>query len=92
MTPTVFLDRLRRHGLSVGGAQILLHLAETGEPVALGVMAKRIGISGAAVTSLRDSLTALGYVHTPVFRQDRRKRRVSITEKGKDAAISILRP
>lgn len=91
MKPARFLKNLRDARLGLGEAQILLDLAANpGTTQPLGEIARRIGISPAAITEVRDKLVAKRLIFTPVYGFDRRQRRVALTDKGEQILSELF--
>ena len=79
-----FLDAdvraLRRHGLSTAARILLAAIEGAGEPLAANVLAERLFVSGASVTSLVDTLEKRGLVRRVRSETDRRVVLVELTD------------
>ena len=82
------LNALSAAGLQeVGSPRILFLLldAEGGEALSQQEIAVQMHLSPATVTTALASLERLGYVERREDAEDRRKKRIALTEKGRDA-------
>lgn len=83
------IDVLRELALVKGSTyperMALLVLQEAGEPVSIGHLAKRIGMSRGATTSIVDRLTAGKYAKRVYDEKDRRRVSVELKAPGRHA-------
>jgi len=77
---------LRRHGLSVAARIMLATIEGAGEPLPANVLAERLLVSGASITSLVDTLERRGLVRRVRPDRDRRIVLVELT----DAAQPVI--
>lgn len=80
-------------GLSLAKIGALRHLADSGEPLALGQLAERIACVKSNVTQLVDRLEGDGLVRRVPDPEDRRCVRAAITDEGRvryQAGIELL--
>ncbi len=89
-TITQLYDRhLRGTGLRVNQFTLLVVLALAGEAVPMGRLATLLGVERTTLTRNLQPLEAQRYV-TSGSAEDRRQRRVAITERGRAAAAAAL--
>jgi DNA-binding MarR family transcriptional regulator len=81
---------LRRHGLSAAGAQALGIIEGAGEPTSPTLIAERLIVSTAAVTSLLDTLERRGLIVRTPDQGDRRRVLVSLTDDARDLVERFL--
>jgi DNA-binding MarR family transcriptional regulator len=92
MNLTTVLTRAREKNLRDGSLHALAILAAhpaKADPLTLGDLAKRIGVSTSAITGLADNLTDLGYAQRRPHKTDRRALILIITKQGRTAAKEI---
>lgn len=77
---------LRRHGLSIAAQLMLATIEGAGEPLAANVLAERLFVSGASITSLVDTLERRGLVERQRSAADRRLVLIAL----KDAAYPVI--
>jgi DNA-binding MarR family transcriptional regulator len=90
-----YLDELNRRrrdiaGLSASGFEALAILAGAGEPLTGSVIAQRLLVTTASITSLLDTLAARGYVVRARHPDDRRKVLVELTDAGARIVRRVL--
>jgi DNA-binding MarR family transcriptional regulator len=81
---------LRRHGLSIPAQLMLATIEGAGEPLAANVLAERLFVSGASITSLVDTLEKRGLVRRERRENDRRLVFVALTEEAQPVVDSFL--
>jgi len=83
-TAELFLDAdnrgLRRHGLSIAARILLATVEGAGEPLSQSVIAERLFVTGASVSSLVDTLERKGLVRRVRSDNDRRTTLVELTD------------
>jgi DNA-binding MarR family transcriptional regulator len=79
-----------RAGLSASAFQTLAIVEGAGEPLAPHVIAERLLVSSASMTSLLDTLERRGLVERRPHPKDRRKILVSLTEEARDTVDQML--
>jgi DNA-binding MarR family transcriptional regulator len=77
---------LRRHGLSIAARILLATIEGAGAPLAANVLAERLLVTGASITSLVDTLERKGLVRRMRSDNDRRLVMVELT----DAAQPVI--
>ena len=77
---------LRRHGLSIAARIMLATIEGAGEPLPANVLAERLLVSGASITSLVDTLERRGLVRRVRPDRDRRIVLIELT----DAAQPVI--
>lgn len=78
-----FLGDLDREGISLRSLQLLIHLKHVADDCKrLNMLASAIGVTGAGITGVADSLEDKGLVVRMVSRQDRRSIYLSLTPNG----------
>ena len=77
---------MRRHGLSLAARVLLATVEGAGEPLAANVLAERLLVSGASITSLVDTLERRGLVRRVRPEHDRRIVLIELT----DAAQPVI--
>lgn len=82
--------RLRAHGLSAGARQVLAVLDGEGGSLSPTVIADRLIITTASMTSLLDTLERRGLVQRTPDVQDRRRVVVTITAEGSRAIRRLI--
>lgn len=75
--------RLRPLGLSQAKWRALLNVARDGEGMTQKALAERLGIEGPSLVGLLDRLAADGWIERLVCADDRRVRRIYLTEKAR---------
>jgi len=92
--PALMARMLRTAGLynlPAGGLQTLCELAATGcDSLTMSSMARKLGVSTAAITGTADALEALGFVTRQHSRTDRRVIWLNLTDRGRAALEDIL--
>src|SRR5689334_25310399 len=91
----MFLDELNRRratvtGLSPSATQVLAVLDGAGEPLPSNVIAERLLITTASMTSLLDTLQRNGYIRRLPHPSDRRKILVEITPAAREVVDRML--
>ena len=81
---------LRSHDLSAAGRETLAVLEGAGGPLSPGVIAERLIVTAATMTSVLDTLERRGLVARTVDKADRRRQLVSITPAGREAVDAFL--
>jgi DNA-binding MarR family transcriptional regulator len=81
---------LRKHQLSPAGRQALAILDGAGAPLSPTVIAERLLVTTASVTSLLDTLERRGLVTRSPDPKDRRKVLVALTSHGRRAVDELL--
>ncbi len=81
---------LRRHGLSAAGAQVLGIVEGAGGPISPTVIADRLIVTTATVTSLLDTLERRGLVQRRPDPVDRRKVLVALTDEAYELVDRFL--
>lgn len=94
-TSTMLMDVLNRHRASVtdlspSASQVLAVLDGVGEPVPSNVIAERLLVTTASMTSLLDTLGRRGFVARNPHPTDRRKILVSLTDAGAQVVDELL--
>jgi DNA-binding MarR family transcriptional regulator len=87
---TVVNRALRHHGLSAAGRQALAVLEGAGQPLSPTVIAERLLVTTASMTSLLDTLERRGLVARADDPDDRRRLLVSLTEQGRRTVDAFL--
>lgn len=82
-------QRLKPLGLSQAKWRALLSLARDGEGMTQTALAERLGIEGPSLVGLLDRLAADGWIERLVCADDRRARRVYLTEKARSTLEEI---
>ena len=70
--------------------RVLVVLQGSDEPMTIGDLARRVGASPSAMSRLARRLMARGYVASRLERADRRKRRVVVSDRGRDLVERIV--
>lgn len=81
---------LRRHGLSIAARVMLATIEGSGGPLAASVLAERLLVSGASITSLVDTLERRGLVRRVRPDGDRRVVLVELTEAAQPVIDAFL--
>ena len=81
--------RLKPLGLSQAKWRALLSLARDGEGMTQTALAERLGIEGPSLVGLLDRLAADGWIERLVCVDDRRARRIYLTEKARSTLEEI---
>jgi len=81
---------LRQHDLSAAGRETLAVLDGADGPLSPGVIAERLIVTAATMTSVVDTLERRGMVERTIDKADRRRQLVSITPAGRDAVDAFL--
>jgi len=68
----------------------LVVLDATDAPVTIGELARQVGASPSAMSRLVRRLTTRGYVASQYERTDRRKRRLVVSDRGRDLVARIV--
>jgi DNA-binding MarR family transcriptional regulator len=94
-TATMFLDELNRRRatvtrLSPSATQVLAVLDGADEPLPSNVIAERLLITTASMTSLLDTLQRNGFIRRTPHPSDRRKILVEITPQARDVVDRML--
>jgi DNA-binding MarR family transcriptional regulator len=94
-TASAFLDEVERRrrgvaGLSHSGYEALSILEGAGEPLPAHVIAERLLVTTASITSLLDTLAKRGFVTREPHPRDRRKILVRLTPAGADVVDAVL--
>lgn len=82
-------ERLRPLGLSQSKWRALLNVWRGGEGLTQKALAERLGIEGPSVVGLLDRLAADGWIERLVCRDDRRVRRIYLTDKARSTVEEI---
>ncbi len=82
-------QRLKPLGLSQAKWRALLSLARDGEGMTQTALAERLGIEGPSLVGLLDRLAADGWIQRLVCADDRRVRRIYLTEKARSTLEEI---
>ena len=82
-------QRLKPLGLSQAKWRALLSLARDGEGMTQTALAERLGIEGPSLVGLLDRLAADGWIERLVCADDRRVRRIYLTEKARSTLEEI---
>ena len=91
MTPTQLLEAtIDARKRKLQGASLAALLIVLDDPVEIGQIAKRIGVSSASMTGISDKLARRGYAFRKTVSGDRRKWNLQISPKGIAAVESIL--
>jgi DNA-binding MarR family transcriptional regulator len=91
MNPDQLLEAsITAHSHGLRGASLAALLIVLDKPEELGKIARRVGISSAAMTGFADSLYLKGYANRRSVEGDRRKWTLEITPKGKTTLAAIL--
>lgn len=91
MTPQQLLEAtIEARNRKLHGASLAALLIVLDEPVEVGQIAKRIGVSSATMTGIADKLSRRGYAFRKPVSGDRRKWNLQISPKGDAAVESIL--
>jgi DNA-binding MarR family transcriptional regulator len=80
------------HSLGLNGARIrvLVEIAKAGGSILPSALAQRIGVTRANISVLLVPLEDRGYIHTSSHPEDGRRRRVVLTEEGKQLLLDVL--
>lgn len=93
-TAELFLDAdtrgLRRHGLSTAARILLATLEGAGEPLSQTLIAERLFVTGASVSSLVDTLERKGLVRRVKSATDRRIALVEVTDAARPVIDAYL--
>ena len=81
---------LRQHDLSAAGRETLAVLDGADGPLSPGVIAERLIVTAATITTVLDTLERRGMVERTIDQADRRRQIVSITPAGRDAVDAFL--
>ncbi len=81
---------LRRHGLSIAARVMLATIEGAGEPLPASVLAERLLVSGASITSLVDTLERRGLVRRIRPDSDRRIVLIELTEAAQPVVDAYL--
>ena len=81
---------LRQHDLSAAGRETLAVLDGAEGPLSPGVIAERLIVTAATITTVLDTLERRGMVERTIDQADRRRQIVSITPAGRDAVDAFL--
>ena len=81
---------LRTHDLSAAGRETLAVLDGADGPLSPGVIAERLIVTAATMTSVVDTLERRGMVERTIDKADRRRQLVSITPAGREAVDAFL--
>ena len=81
--------RLKPLGLSQAKWRALLSLARDGEGMTQTALAERLGIEGPSLVGLLDRLASDGWIERLVCTDDRRVRRIYLTEKARSTLEQI---
>jgi len=81
---------LRSHDLSAAGRETLAVLEGAGGPLSPGIIAERLIVTAATMTSVLDTLERRDLVERTVDKADRRRQLVSITPAGREAVDAFL--
>lgn len=86
------LHTARRHGLTSVSQLLAVGylLASHPERVRLSDLARHIAVSGAAVTQIADHLVSLSLAYREHATAERRVIHLTLTRKGREAALEIL--
>lgn len=82
-------ERLQPLGLSQSKWRALLNVWRGGEGLTQKALAERLGVEGPSVVGLLDRLAADGWIERLVCREDRRVRRIYLTEKARSTVEEI---
>jgi DNA-binding MarR family transcriptional regulator len=77
-------------GLSTSGQQTLAILEGAGEPLAGHVIAERLLVRSASMTSLLDTLEGRGFIERRPHPTDRRKVLIHLTDQGREVVDTTL--
>jgi DNA-binding MarR family transcriptional regulator len=77
-------------GLSTSGQQTLAILEGAGEPIAAHVIAERLLVRSASMTSLLDTLEGRGLIERHPHPTDRRKVLIHLTDQGREVVDQTL--
>jgi DNA-binding MarR family transcriptional regulator len=81
---------LRRHGLSIAARIMLATIEGAGEPLPANVLAERLLVTGASITSLVDTLERRGLVRRVRPDSDRRIVQIELTDAAQPVIDSYL--
>jgi len=81
---------LRQHDLSAAGRETLAVLDGADGPLSPGVIAERLIVTAATMTSVVDTLERRGMVERTIDKADRRRQLVSLTTAGREAVDAFL--
>ena len=81
---------LRAHDLSAAGRETLAVLDGADGPLSPGVIAERLIVTAATITTVLDTLERRGMVERTIDKADRRRQLVSITPAGREAVDAFL--
>ena len=81
--------RLKPLGLSQAKWRTLLHLSIAKAPLTQTELAARLGIEGASLVSLLDGLAKAGWIERQDMPEDRRSKRVLLTDKAQQTLAHI---
>lgn len=83
-------QRLRPYGFSQATWQVLLKLGRAGTPLLQNELAALVGIEPASLVRLLDVLQADGWVERQQDEQDRRAKRVRLTDQARQVSSELL--
>ena len=81
---------LSRHGLSIAARILLATIEGAGTPLAANVLAERLLVTGASITSLVDTLERKGLVRRVRSAQDRRVVLIELTDAAQPVIDQVL--
>jgi DNA-binding MarR family transcriptional regulator len=81
---------LRRHGLSIAARLLLATIDGAGTPLPANVLAERLLVTGASITSLVDTLERKGYVRRARGYGDRRVVFIALTDAARPVIDEFL--
>jgi DNA-binding MarR family transcriptional regulator len=84
-----FKKRLQQYALTPPQSLVILALHE-GEGISAGELAKRLTLDYATLSGLLDRLSESGWILKETADEDRRTLRISLTEKAREAAGSLI--
>ncbi|MFV8836006.1 MarR family transcriptional regulator [Aquisalimonas sp.] len=82
-------ERLRPLGLSQSKWRALLNVWRSGEGLTQKALTERLGVEGPSVVGLLDRLAADGWIERLVCSDDRRVRRIYLTDKARSTVEEI---
>lgn len=85
-----FLTAVEELGLSLSQLKAMHVLADVEEPLALGALGERIGLSPAAASRSMDGLVRRGFVSRREDPHDRRSKRLVLTAKGRRTSEKLF--
>ncbi len=87
-----FAKKHALHPTNVRALMLIMDAARDGDPVTPGDLARRLGLTTAAVSSLLERLEQAGHVHRHAAPGDRRRVHLEVADEAMDLAGAYFRP